>query len=110
MFAENEELQYGEETIPSIKNSYVRYCQKHIKDSTHWPIELCLHAVTKIYGFKIVVLAETLLEGGTPSGYIFERLATDPDSSEHITIFIGNRWNQHYYAIGNLFLSVYRNY
>lgn len=93
-----------------LKNKYITYCNRHKIDTTNWPHAMCIHAVTKIYWFQITVLAENLLENSVGVGTIFTRLQTEPESVEFQSILIGNRWNQHYYSIGNnIFKNMYYN-
>jgi len=94
----------ADSSTTSLQYRYEIYCNRHMLLTTDWPIEVCLHAVTKIYGLQITIVAENLLENGKPAGYIFERLITTIKSdmttrTEEInSIIIGNRWNQHYYS------------
>jgi len=87
----------------SLKNRYKIFCNRHMHETTDWPIEVCILAVTKIYRLKITILAENLLVDGKPAGYIFERFTStvcdnNCETEEVNSITIGNRWNQHYYS------------
>lgn len=86
-----------------LQERYRKFCITHMYNTTHWPVEVCIVAVTVLYNVEITVLAESLLENGKPGGEIFERLTTTPyDFDESRSIFIGNRWNQHFYGIGSV--------
>jgi hypothetical protein len=87
------------ETALQLRNRYIKYFQQHKHDSTHWPIELCIETITKIYGFEIIVLGERYYNGtkGNQIEVLFESKTLNND---YTTIVIGNRWNFHYYGIG----------
>jgi hypothetical protein len=89
-----------EESTQQLRNRYIQYFQQHKNDTSQWPIELCIETVTKIYGFAIIVLGETKLNGIQSNliEKVFESIPTT--NKEYTTIVIGNRWNFHYYGIG----------
>ena len=91
----------GVTNLIPLKERYVAYCNNHMHQTTDWPEELCIHAISKIYGFQIIVYAEQMTLDGIPSGFIIERLKTTPDNANEMSIMIGNRWNQHFYSIGS---------
>jgi len=105
-FAEEEGINYDiDEKI--LERKYISYFNQHMFETTHWPNELCIQAVTNIYRVQINVLAEKKLDNGLGEGTIFDRLITnvDDEDNEYNSILIGNRWNQHYYSIGNIILK-----
>ena len=87
------------ESASQLRNRYINYFKQHIGDTTHWPIELCIETITKIYGFEIIVLGERYYNGmkGNQIELIFESKTLN---NEYTTIVIANRWNFHYYGIG----------
>jgi len=91
------------ESAPQLRNRYINYFKQHKEDTTHWPIELCIETITKIYGFEIIVLGERYYNGikGNQIELIFESKTLNND---YTTIVIANRWNFHYYGIGLLLL------
>jgi hypothetical protein len=94
-------LSHGSRELPQeLRNRYIQYFQQHKHDTSQWPIELCIETVTKIYGFAIIVVGETNINGIQSNliEKIFESIPTT--TSEYTTIVIGNRWNFHYYGIG----------
>jgi hypothetical protein len=98
----SDEPNFVDSSTTSLQYRYEIYCNRHMHLTTDWPIEVCLLALTKIYGLQIIIVAENLLENGQPAGYIFERLKTinsEITKTEGVnSIIIGNRWNQHYYS------------
>jgi len=87
------------ESAPQLRNRYINYFKQHMGETTHWPIELCIETITKIYGFEIIVLGERYYNGmkGNQIELIFESKTLNND---YTTIVIENRWNFHYYGIG----------
>jgi hypothetical protein len=92
------------ESRSELRNRYINYFKQHKEDTTHWPIELCIETITKIYGFEIIVLGERYYNGkkGNQIEVIFESKTINDD---YTTIVIANRWNFHYYGIGLLLLT-----
>jgi len=61
----------------AVQERYVKYAKCHMYNTLHWPVELCLHIVAKLYNLHLTVLQEAMdPQEGQSSGYICERLRT----------------------------------
>jgi len=92
------------ESPPELRKRYINYFKQHKENTTHWPIELCIETITKIYGFEVIVLGERYYNGikGNQIEVVFESKTINND---YTTIIIGNRWNFHYYGVGLLLIT-----
>ena len=73
---ENDIINISNSSEQNIRKRYVKYAEAHLNNASHWPSELCIHIVARIYNLEIVVLQEQVIPGIGPLGYIIERLRT----------------------------------
>ena len=73
---ENDIINISNSSKQNIRKRYVKYAEAHLNNTSHWPSELCIHIVARIYNLEIVVLQEQVIPGIGPLGYIIERLRT----------------------------------
>jgi hypothetical protein len=73
---ENDIINISNSSEQNIRKRYVKYAEAHLNNASHWPTELCIHIVARIYNLEIVVLQEQVIPGIGPLGYIIERLRT----------------------------------
>jgi hypothetical protein len=73
---ENDMINITNSSEQNIRRRYVKYAEAHLNNINHWPSELCIHIIARIYNLEIVVLQEQVIPGIGPLGYIVERLRT----------------------------------
>jgi hypothetical protein len=73
---ENDIINFSNSRKQNIRKRYVKYAEAHLNNTNHWPSELCIHIIARIYNLEIVVLQEQVIPGIGPLGYIIERLRT----------------------------------
>jgi len=73
---ENDIINISNSSKTDLRNRYVKYAEAHLNNTSHWPSELCIHIIARIYNLEIVVLQEQVIPGIGSLGYIIERLRT----------------------------------
>jgi hypothetical protein len=73
---ENDIINISNSSKQNIRKRYVKYAEAHLNNTSHWPSELCIRIIARIYNLEIVVLQEQVIPGIGPLGYIIERLRT----------------------------------
>ena len=53
---ENDIINISNSSKTDLRNRYVKYAEAHLNNTSHWPSELCIHIIARIYNLEIVVL------------------------------------------------------